>query len=91
MDKYGTSGVAAWFDILMTTCFAVGGISLGVRFALLNAALRASALRMGAWDGFLQAGCARASFGIYLGHVLGLNSWDIVAHPFSGYFVRFPH
>jgi uncharacterized membrane protein len=35
--------------------------------------------------GWIFAGgmLVRASFGIYLGHLLGLNSWDIVAHPFG--------
>lgn len=81
--KFGTNGVFRWFDLLMTTSFAAGGMFLGcLSLYLLHIFVRE---RFGWRMGWLFAGSmlAAGSFGIYLGRELRLNSWDVVARPFK--------
>ncbi|MCE9610066.1 MAG: DUF1361 domain-containing protein [Chthoniobacter sp.] len=81
MRKFGTDGVFRWFDMLMTTCFACGGIFLGcLSLYTLHLSVRE---RCGWRIGWAFAGgmLALGSFGICLGRFLRLNSWDVVARP----------
>lgn len=81
--KFGTDHIFRWFDMLMTTCFACGGVFLGSLSLYLMQLFvdRRFGLRAG-W--FFAGGMlALGSFGIYLGRTLRLNSWDVVARPFK--------
>jgi uncharacterized membrane protein len=83
MKKFGTDGIFRWFDMLMTTGFACGGIFLGcLSLYLMHLLVRQ---RFGWRIGWLFAGgmLALGSFGIYLGRFLRLNSWDVVTRPFK--------
>ena len=83
MSQYPTDGVAPWFDMLMTTCFAAGGIFLGcLSLYLMHLFVRQRFGSLMGWT-FAVGMLAFGSFGIYMGRVLRLNSWDIVAHPFT--------
>ncbi len=79
--KFGTDNVYRWFDLLMTTSFACGGMFLGcLSLYLMQLTVR---LRYGWRVGWTFAGAmlALGSFGIFLGRDLRLNSWDVVARP----------
>lgn len=79
--KFGTDGIYPWFDLLMTTAFACGGLFLGsLSLYLLHLAVRQ---RFGWRVGWMFAGgmLALGAFGIYLGRFLRLNSWDVVTRP----------
>jgi uncharacterized membrane protein len=81
--KFGSDGMFKWFDLLMTTSFAAGGMFLGcLSLYLMHLFVRQ---RFGWKLGWLFATSmlALGSFGIYLGRVLRLNSWDVVARPFK--------
>lgn len=81
IKKFGADGIYRWFDLLMTTSFAAGGMFLGcLSLYLMHLFVR---LRFGWRVGWLFAGgmLALGSFGIYLGRALRLNSWDVVARP----------
>ena len=83
MKKFGSDGIFRWFDMLMTTSFACGGIFLGcLSLYLMHLLVRH---RLGWRTGWFFAGgmLALGSFGIYLGRFLRLNSWDVVARPFK--------
>ncbi|HZJ13459.1 MAG TPA: DUF1361 domain-containing protein [Chthoniobacteraceae bacterium] len=83
MKKFGTDGIFRWFDMLMTTGFACGGIFLGcLSLYLMHLLVRQ---RFGWRIGWLFAGgmLALGSFGIYLGRFLRLNSWDVITRPFK--------
>jgi uncharacterized membrane protein len=81
MKKFGTDGVFRWFDLLMTMSFAAGGMFLGcLSLYLLHLSVRHRFGWKVGW-GFAGGMLALGSFGIYLGRVLRLNSWDVVAHP----------
>jgi len=80
---FGSDGMFRWFDLLMTTSFAAGGMFLGcLSLYLMHLFVRQ---RFGWKMGWSFAGgmLALGSFGIYLGRVLRLNSWDVVARPFK--------
>lgn len=83
MKKFGSDGVFRWFDLLMTMSFAAGGMFLGcLSLYLLHLFVRERfGWRLG-WA-FASGMLALGSFGIYLGRVLRLNSWDVVARPFK--------
>jgi len=79
--KFGTDGIFRWFDMLMTACFACGGMFLGsLSLYLMHLFVRQ---RFGWRAGWLFAGTmlALGSFGIYLGRFLRFNSWDVVTRP----------
>jgi uncharacterized membrane protein len=81
MKKFGTDGIFKWFDMLMTTSFACGGVFLGsLALYLMHLFVRQ---RFGWRIGWLFAGgmLAAGSFGIYLGRFFRLNSWDVIARP----------
>ncbi len=83
MKKFGTDDVYRWYDMLMTTCFACGGMFLGsLSLYLMHLFVRE---RFGWRTGWLFATTmlALGSFGIYLGRFLRLNSWDVVTRPFK--------
>ena len=83
MSQYPTDGVAPWFDMLMTTCFAAGGIFLGcLSLYLMHLFVRQRFGSLMGWT-FAVGMLALGSFGIYMGRILRLNSWDVVAHPFA--------
>ena len=81
--KFGTDGVARWFDMLMTAGFAFAGVFVGcLSLYLMHLFVRQRfGWRLG-WV-FATTALALGSFGIYLGRVLRLNSWDVVARPFK--------
>ena len=79
--KFGTDGIFRWFDMLMTTCFACGGMFLGsLSLYLMHLFVRQRFGWRAAWF-FAGSMLALGSFGIYLGRFLRLNSWDVVARP----------
>ncbi len=81
IKKFGSDGIFRWFDMMMTISFASGGMFLGcLSLYLLHLFVRE---RFGWRMGWLFAGgmLALGSFGIYLGRVLRLNSWDVVTRP----------
>lgn len=82
INNYPTDGVPRWFDLLMFTSFASGGMFLGCLSLYLMQLFVQQRFggRIG-WT-FAIAMLALGSFGIYMGRVLRFNSWDIVAHPF---------
>lgn len=83
MKKFGTDGIYRWYDLLMTTAFACGGMFLGsLSLYLLHLFVRQ---RFGWRCGWAFAGgmLTLGSFGIYLGRFLRLNSWDVVTRPFK--------
>lgn len=76
-NKFGTDGIFHWFDLLMTTSFAIGGMFLGcLSLYLLHLFVRRHYGWRAGW-GFAGGMLALGSFGIYLGRVLRLNSWDV--------------
>jgi uncharacterized membrane protein len=78
---FGTNGIYLWYDLLMITTFACGGMFLGcLSLYLLHLFIRE---RLGWRVGWVFASSVLAigSFGIFLGRRLRLNSWDIVARP----------
>ena len=78
--KFGTDGIFHWFDLIMNTGFATGGMFLGcLSLYLLHLFVRHRFGWRAGW-GFAGGMLALGSFGIYLGRVLRLNSWD-VANP----------
>jgi uncharacterized membrane protein len=85
MRKFGKDGIYDWYDLLMTTSFACGGMFLGcLSLYLLHLFIRE---RLGWRVGWVFASgmLALGSFGIYLGRSpkLRLNSWDVVTRPFK--------
>ena len=81
IKKFGSDGIFRWFDMLMTTSFACGGMSLGcLSLYLMHLSVRG---RFGWRIGWVFAAgmLALGSFGIYLGRSLRLNSWDVVTRP----------
>lgn len=74
-------GVPKWFDIMVIMGHAVTGLFLGCASLWAMETLVAERLgrRMG-WI-FSVGMLALASFGIYLGRFLRLNSWDVVFRP----------
>lgn len=82
INNYPADGVARWFDLLMFTSFASGGMFLGcLSLYLMQLFVQHRFGGRTGWT-FAVAMLALGSFGIYLGRVLRFNSWDIVAHPF---------
>jgi uncharacterized membrane protein len=83
MRKFGTHGIYQWYDLLMTTSFACGGMFLGcLSLYLMHLFIRE---RLGWRVGWVFASgmLGLGSFGIHLGRKLRLNSWDVVARPFK--------
>jgi uncharacterized membrane protein len=81
MKKFGLDGIARWFDLLMTTSFACGGIFLG---CLSLYVMHLTVRKRWGWKvgwAFASGMLALGSFGIYLGRALRLNSWDVVTRP----------
>jgi uncharacterized membrane protein len=79
--RFGMDRVFGWYDLLMTTSFACGGMFIGsLSLYLLHVLVRE---RFGGRVGWLftSAMLALGSFGVYLGRFLRLNSWDVVARP----------
>lgn len=83
LGKNATDGVPKWFDIMIIMGHACTGLFLGC--ASLGAMEALVAERMGARLGWLFAigMLALASFGIYLGRFLRLNSWDVLVRPWT--------
>jgi uncharacterized membrane protein len=81
MKKFGADGIFRWFDMLLTTSFAAGGMFLGCcSLYLLHLRIRQQFDRRAGWL-FAGGMLALGSIGIYLGRALRLNSWDVVANP----------
>jgi uncharacterized membrane protein len=81
--KFGTDGIYRWYDMLMTTAFACGGVFLGsLSLYLLHLCVRQKFGWRFGWA-FAAGMLALGSFGIYLGRFLRLNSWDVVTRPFK--------
>jgi uncharacterized membrane protein len=69
------------FDRAMLVTFAGAGLALGcLALLLVHLILRERVGSMLAWGGVLAA-CAASGVGVYLGRVLRLNSWDVLADP----------
>ena len=72
--------VAYWFDLLMFCGFAATGCWLGV--VSLEAALsRLRSPRVRAWASLIV--CLACGYGVYLGRVWRLNSWDVLEAPLT--------
>ncbi len=88
--KKETTGMPAWFDVLLLMSFSWNGIALGLvsmadmqRFWEQKFDLKVS------W--WFILGCSLLSgFGIYLGRYLRFNSWDILHHPIDLFTTIFP-
>jgi uncharacterized membrane protein len=79
--SFGADGVPRWYDILLTTAFACGGMFLGsFSLYLMHLLVRE---RLGWLVGWLFAAMmlALGSVGIYLGRFWRLNSWDVLTKP----------
>jgi uncharacterized membrane protein len=74
-------GAPLWYDLLMVASFAGTALLLG--FVSLFFVQTIAAASVGARASWLLvvAALSLASFGIYLGRILGFNSWDALVHP----------
>lgn len=81
LGKHAGDGVPKWFDILVIMAHAITGLFIGC--TSLGAMESVVAARMGRRAGWAFAAgmLALASFGIYLGRFLRLNSWDVLVRP----------
>lgn len=81
LGKHSKDGVPMWFDILLIMAHACTGLFLGcVSLGEMESMVRARmGMRLG-WA-FSIGMLALASFGIYLGRFLRLNSWDVFVRP----------
>jgi uncharacterized membrane protein len=70
-----------WLDILMLFLFSLSGLHFG--FESIKMAVRTIEIKLGKFYGNLLSTAALIScgFGIYLGRVERLNSWDLMIHP----------
>lgn len=81
INTYPTDRVPEWFDLLMFTSFASGGIFLGcLALYLMQLFVQHRFGGRSGWS-FAITMLALGSFGIYLGRVLRFNSWDVATHP----------
>lgn len=71
-----------WLDILMFFLFSLSGLHFG--FESIKMAVRSIEMKLGKFYGNLLSTAALIScgFGIYLGRVERLYSWDLMIHPF---------
>lgn len=76
-------GVPLWFDATLFIVFAFAGTALAL--AALGLAHRAVAARFGGRVGWLFAVSMAllSGFGIFLGRIERLNSWDVVTRPIA--------
>jgi uncharacterized membrane protein len=81
ITKFGRDGIYLWYDLLMTTAFACGGMFLGCLSLYLMHLFVRERLGWRAGWGFASGMLALGSFGIYLGRRLRLNSWDVFTRP----------
>jgi uncharacterized membrane protein len=80
-NKFGLDGVFWWYDLLMTSGFALAGVCLGsASLYLLHSLVRRRCGRIFGWV-FVGGILALASFGIYLGRFPRFNSWDAILRP----------
>jgi uncharacterized membrane protein len=81
MKKFGMDGIFKWYDMMMTACFACGGMFLGsLSRYLMQLFVRQKFGWRAGWL-FAVGMLALGSFEIYLGRFLRLNSWDVVTRP----------
>jgi len=81
LGKHSDDGVPKWFDILMIMAHACTGLFLGcVSLSEMESLVRARIGKRLGWA-FSVGMLALASFGIYLGRFLRLNSWDVFVRP----------
>jgi len=74
-------GAPLWYDLILTAAFAWSGLALGfASLLLLQTVVRARFGARRSWE-FVGATLALASFGVYLGRFLRLNSWDFFLQP----------
>ena len=73
--------VPGWYDVMLITWYAWTGLLLGVVSLRFMQAIVARA--MGSFAGWLLVAVVTVlgSIGIYLGHFLGWNSWDVFQAP----------
>jgi uncharacterized membrane protein len=77
----GEGPAPLWYDALMLSAFAWTGLLLGFGSLYLVQMIVCRAFgRTAAWLGVLAA-LGLASFGVYVGRFIGLNSWDALLHP----------
>jgi uncharacterized membrane protein len=70
-----------WYDALMLSAFAWTGLLLGfASLYLVQMILRRAAGAAVSWLGVLGS-LVLASFGVYIGRFVRLNSWDVLLHP----------
>lgn len=88
--KKQTTGMPAWFDLLLLMSFSWNGIALGLvsmadmqRFWEQRFGLKISVT-------FIFCCSLLSGFGIYLGRYLRFNSWDILHHPIDLFSAIFP-
>lgn len=81
LKKFGSDGVPRWFDMMMTMTYACTGLFIGcLSLYLLQWLVRKRFSERIGWT-FAVSMLALASFGIYLGRFVRLNSWDVVTRP----------
>jgi uncharacterized membrane protein len=81
LQKYGKDAVPRWFDLLIIMTHACTGLFVGcVSLCATESLVRARLGRRLGWA-FALGMLALASFGIYLGRFLRLNSWDVLVRP----------
>lgn len=82
LGKYANDKIPKWFDILVIMSHACTGMFVGcVSLIAMESMVAARLGRRVGWA-FAVGMLALASFGIYLGRFLRLNSWDVLARPF---------
>jgi uncharacterized membrane protein len=75
------TGAPAWFDLILVSSFAWTGLALGFGSLLLTqTVMRARFGARHSWE-FAVGALTLASFGVYLGRFLRLNSWDFFLQP----------
>lgn len=83
VKKWGQDGIPRWFDLLLINAHAFTGMLLGWLALWLVHGVVARKLGRLAGHGFVLGMLFLSAFGIYLGRVLRLNSWDVVTRPFK--------
>lgn len=77
---YEVDGLLLWYDLVLVFLFTWCGLLLGyVSMNQIHAIVRHYWDRTGGWA-FVFATCMLGGFGVYLGRIVRLNSWDVL-HP----------
>jgi uncharacterized membrane protein len=76
-----SAGTPLWYDAVTVSAFAWTGLLLGfASLYLMHAVVRAVAGAVAGWA-FALSVLAVSSFGVYVGRVQRMNSWDVLVQP----------